>query len=200
MGVCEAVVEASGFVYRGMDARSCPVCISGYACQEYLGMVMWKVLKLAWGVCSCKAETNVFSSHTGRSLGRKSCAAEFILLSAWGAKRWPNLWHVVRTVPSVATGSTVNVSLLRGGLLPVIGPQAPFTHDAQAAFHTKLRAYTTGPIHTRRENANFQAIPLVLLASSVDTPIHNRFHLLAFCICAVDGPFVFLVFCVNTPT
>ena len=38
-----------------------------------------------------------------------------------------------------------------------------------------------GPIHTRHEHANLQEIPLLLLASSVNTAIHNsRFHLLAF--------------------
>ena len=39
----------------------------------------------------------------------------------------------------------------------------------------------SGPIHTGREDANFRAIPLMLLASSTDTPIRDRkFHLLAF--------------------
>ena len=38
---------------------------------------------------------------------------------------------------------------------------------------------TADPIHTGCEQANLQAIPLMLLASSVNTPIdNNRFHLL----------------------
>ncbi len=46
-----------------------------------------------------------------------------------------------------------------------------------------MTGHDTGPIHTWTQNANrdLQAIPLMLLASSMDTPIHNsRFHLLAF--------------------
>ena len=39
----------------------------------------------------------------------------------------------------------------------------------------------SGPIHTGWENANLPAIPLMLLASGVDTPIRNsKFHLFAF--------------------
>ncbi len=44
-----------------------------------------------------------------------------------------------------------------------------------------LEVIVIGPIHTGREQANLRAIPLMLLASDVNTPICNsRFYLLAF--------------------
>ncbi len=39
--------------------------------------------------------------------------------------------------------------------------------------------WISGPIHTGLEHPNLWTIPLMLLASSVNTTIHNRFHFIA---------------------
>ncbi len=55
-----------------------------------------------------------------------------------------------------------------------VSVRAAITHDF-------LQPQSMRPIHTGREHAILQAIPLMLLTCSVDTPICNsRFHLLAF--------------------
>ncbi len=54
------------------------------------------------------------------------------------------------------------------------------SNDDEDTHMTPLSLSYKGTIHTRREHGNLQAIPLMLLASSVNTTICNsKFHLLA---------------------
>ena len=65
-------------------------------------------------------------------------------------------------------------------LITIVPPCLPLTWNERAILRLPVFC-TWGPIHTGGEHANLQAIPVMLLASSVNTPIHSiRFHLLAF--------------------